>query len=191
VTFPVCLLLAGAADPLIRFVYGTDWGPAAPALVWLAILGAFRILFELAYDYLVVVGVSRSIFALQIATLAALIPALVFGAHAFGIAGVAGAQVLVASLVALPLYLALFHRAGLEVGNVLGRLWLPVLIAAGVGASALGLATALPSDIAAIVLAGLVALLALASLVYRDRDELAQLRGSALAAGVPEPQAGA
>jgi O-antigen/teichoic acid export membrane protein len=190
VTFPVCLLLAGAADPLIRFVYGTDWAPAAPALVWLAILGAFRILFELAYDYLVVVGVSRSIFALQIATLAALIPALVFGAHAFGIAGVAGAQVLVASLVALPLYLVLFHRAGLEVANVLGRLWLPVLIAAGVGASALGLATALPSDVAAIVLAGLVALLALASLVYRDRDELAQLRGSALAAGVPEPQAG-
>jgi O-antigen/teichoic acid export membrane protein len=190
VTFPVCLLLAGAAEPLIRFVYGTDWAPAAPALVWLAILGAYRILFELAYDYLVVVGVSRSIFALQLATLAALIPALVVGSHASGISGVAAAQVLTATVVALPLYLVLFHRAGLQVGNVLARLWLPVLIAAGVGLSALGLASALPSDVAAIVLAGLVALLALASLVYRDRGELQQLRGSALAGAVAKPQAG-
>jgi O-antigen/teichoic acid export membrane protein len=187
VTFPVCLLVAGAAEPLIRFVYGESWTPAASALVWLGILAAFRILFELAYDYLVVVGVSRSILVLQLVTLAALVPALIVGAEAFGISGAAAAQVVVAGCVALPLYLLLFHRAGVPARNLLGRLWLPVLIAGGVGLSALGLASALPSDIAAIVLAGVVALVALAGLVYRDRDELQRLRGSALANAAERP----
>jgi PST family polysaccharide transporter len=181
VTFPVCLLLAGAAEPLIRFVYGAGWAPAASALMWLGVMAAFRILFELAYDYLVVVGVSSSIFTLQVVTLVVLVPALVLGAHLWGIAGVAAAQVAVAGLVALPLYLVLFKRAGLVVPRVLARLVLPVLAAIAVGASALGLASVLPSDVVAILAGGAVALLALGSLVYRDRAELAQLRGAALA----------
>jgi PST family polysaccharide transporter len=189
VTFPVCLLLAGAAEPVIRFVYGADWTPAASALVWLAVMAAFRILFELAYDYLVVVGVSRSIFTLQLITLVALVPALIVGAHTYGTPGVAAAQVVIATTVMLPLYLRLFHRAGLEVPRVLARLFLPVLIAAGVGASALALTFLLSSDIIAMLLAGCVALLALGSLVYRDRAQLALLRGSALAGAVAQEQA--
>jgi len=189
VTFPVCLLLAGAAEPVIRFVYGADWTPASSALLWLGIMAAFRILFELAYDYLVVVGVSRSIFTIQLVTLVALVPALVVGAHTYGTPGVAAAQVLVAGVVMFPLYLRLFHRAGLEVPRVLARLALPVLAAAGVGASALALASALPSDVIALLAGGGVALLALGSLVYRDRAELAQLRGSALAGAAVQEQA--
>jgi hypothetical protein len=104
---------------------------------------------------------------------------------------VAAAQVIVATVVMLPLYLRLFHRAGLEVPLVLARLWLPVLIAAGVGASALALTFVLTSDIVAIFLAGCVALLALGSLVYRDRDELAQLRGAALAGAVAQERVSA
>jgi O-antigen/teichoic acid export membrane protein len=188
VTFPICLLLSGAAVPLIRFVYGGAWTPAASVLVWMGILAAFRILFELAYDYLVVVGVSRSILGLQVATLAVLVPALIVGCQASGISGAAAAQVAVAGCVALPLYLLLFRRVGVPATNLLGRLWLPVLIAGGVGLSALGMARALQSDMAAIVLAGLVALAALAGLVYRDRDELQRLRGSALASAAANQQ---
>jgi PST family polysaccharide transporter len=190
ITFPVCLLLAGAAEPVIRFVYGADWTPAASALAWLAVMAAFRILFELAYDYLVVIGVSRSIFTVQLVTLVALVPTLVVGAHLYGTPGVAAAQVVVATVVMLPLYLRLFHRAGLQVPRVLARLALPVLIAAGVGGSALALTFVLSSDIIAMLLAGAVALLALGSLVYRDRDELAQLRGSALAGAVAQEPVG-
>jgi O-antigen/teichoic acid export membrane protein len=181
ITFPVCLLLAGAAEPLVRFVYGPAWAPAASALLWLGVLAAFRILFELAYDYLVVVGVSRSILALQLVTLAVLVPALIVGCRWSGISGAAAAQVAVAAGVALPLYLVLFSRAGMGVRNVLGRLWLPVLGATGVGGSALALSRVAGSDLAAILAAGLVALAALAALVYRDRAELQRLRGSALA----------
>jgi O-antigen/teichoic acid export membrane protein len=181
VTFPVCLLLSGAAEPLIRFVYGEQWVPAAAALVWLGILTAFKILFELAYDYLVVVGISRSILGLQAITLVALVPALYLGSQEFGIAGTAAAQVVVAATVALPLYLVLFHRAGVPAPRLLGRLWLPGLIAGGVALAAMGLADVVPSDIVAIFLAGLVALAALAGLVWRNRTELQRLRGASLA----------
>ena len=112
VTFPACLVLAGAAEPLIRIVYGDVWAPAASALLWLAVLAAFKILFELAYDYLVVVGVGRSILVLQLVTLAALVPALIIGANASGITGAALSQVIVAACVVLPAYLFLFSRAG-------------------------------------------------------------------------------
>ena len=181
VTFPVCLLLAGAAEPLIRFVYGDAWAPAASALVWLAVFAAFRIVFELAYDYLVVVGVSRSILMLQTTTLALLIPALIAGSKLWGIAGTAAAQVVVAIVVVLPLYLVLFRRVGLPAGRLLGRTWVPVLTGLGVGASAFALAAILRgSNLGACVLAGMVAAIALAALIWRDRQQLGVLRGKAL-----------
>jgi hypothetical protein len=71
----------------------------------------------------------------------------------------------------------LFARAGLRPGRLLGRIWLPVLIACGVGLAALGIGQVLPSDLPACALDGLVTLLALAVLIHRDRTELRRLRG--------------
>ena len=61
VTLPACLFISGSADPIVRFVYGNRWIPAASALGWLAAFACFKILFELLYDYLVVVGAAGSI----------------------------------------------------------------------------------------------------------------------------------
>lgn len=177
VTFPVCLLLSGAAGPIVGFVYGGEWAPAAAVLVWLGVLAAFKILYELAYDYFVVIGASRAILALQAITLATLIPAVVVGSELSGIAGAAAAQVAVAAGVMLPLYVVLFARAGLDPARLLGRIWLPALIAGSVGLIALGISEVLPSDLFACILAGLVTLVALAGLVFRDRAELSRLRG--------------
>jgi O-antigen/teichoic acid export membrane protein len=177
VTFPVCLLLSGAAGPIVGLVYGHAWAPAAPVLAWLGVLAAFKILYELAYDYLVVIGASRAILALQVITLGTLIPALVAGVLASGIVGAAAAQVAVAAVVMLPLYVVLFARAGLHPRRLLGRIWFPMLAALGVGLAALGISAALPSDLPACALAGLVALTALAALIHRDRSELSRLRG--------------
>jgi O-antigen/teichoic acid export membrane protein len=177
VTFPICLLLAGAAGPIIGFVYGSAWAPAAAVLAWLGVLAAFKILYELAYDYLVVIGASHAILILQAVTFASLIPALIVGVNISGIAGAAAAQVAVAAGVTLPLYVLLFARAGLHPSRLLGRLWLPVLSAATVGLSALGISKLLPSHLAACVLAGVVTILALAALIHRDRAELSRLRG--------------
>jgi O-antigen/teichoic acid export membrane protein len=177
IAFPVCLLLSGAAKPIIGFVYGPAWAPAAAVLAWLAVLAAFKILYELAYDYLVVIGASRAILALQAITLASLIPALIGGVLLAGSAGAAAAQVAVAAIVMLPLYVFLFARAGLHPRALLARIWLPVLIAVTVGLSALGISEMLQSDLSSCVLAGAVTLLALAGLIHRDRAEVRRLRG--------------
>ena len=177
VTFPICLLLSGASGPIIGFIYGGAWAPAAAVLAWLGVLAAFKILYELAYDYLVVIGASRAILVLQATTFVALIPALIVGVNMSGIAGAAAAQVAVALGVTLPLYVVLFARAGLHPGRLFGRLWLPVLTAASVGLSALGISELLPSNLAACVLAAVITLLALAAVIHRDRAELSRLRG--------------
>jgi len=38
-TLPICLLISGAAVAILRLVYGAAFVPAAPALLWLAVLG--------------------------------------------------------------------------------------------------------------------------------------------------------
>ena len=177
VVLPVCLLLSGAAGPIIGTVYGHRWAPAAGVLVWLGILAAFKILYELAYDYLVVIGASRAILGLQAVTLASLIPALIAGTAAAGINGAAASQVVIAAGVMLPLYVFLFARAGLHPRRLLARVWMPVVIGAGVGLSALAVGRVLHSDLAACAVDGLVAATALAGLILRDRRELKQLRG--------------
>ena len=81
VALPVCLLIGGAAKPLISFVYGARWVPADQPLMWLALLGAVQVFFLLAYDYLVVLVRSRFLLIVQLVWLLVLVPALTAGAH--------------------------------------------------------------------------------------------------------------
>lgn len=71
VLLPVCAVMMGCSVALVTFVYGDAWAPAGLALVWLAPLAALRIIHELLYDYLVVLGLSMSIFNVQAAALVA------------------------------------------------------------------------------------------------------------------------
>src|SRR6516162_5029345 len=102
VTLPVCLLISGAAVPLVHFVYGSRWGLAANALVWLGGLAALRIMFEFIYDFFVVLARSRVVFTVQLVWLIVLIPALIVGTRAYGIAGAGMAEVVVALGLVLP-----------------------------------------------------------------------------------------
>ena len=43
VAIPACLALSGAADPIVEFVYGAAWLPAAEPLLWLAALAALSL----------------------------------------------------------------------------------------------------------------------------------------------------
>jgi O-antigen/teichoic acid export membrane protein len=181
VMLPACLLLAGTAEPLVSFVYGEAWTAAAAALVWLGGLAVFRIFFELAYDYLVVLGDSRAILKLQILWFLPLVPALVLGASLAGIAGVAAAQVCVAATIVMPLYLRQLGKTGVRAGELLRRVRLPAVVAAGVGVSAV-LGQQVSSGITALMLSGLLALLAVGGLLYRNRIEVNRLRGASTAA---------
>ena len=77
--------------------------------------------------------------------------------------------------VVLPLYALLFARAGLRPRRLLGRLWLPVVIACAAGFRRLESATC-DSDLPACISMA-VTLIALGGLVHRDRTELRRLRG--------------
>lgn len=131
---PACLLLSVFATPLIGFVYGEKWLPAAGPLPFLSVLALARVMGELAYDFLVALGRSRSNLAVQGLWLASLVPALLVGVSVGGIEGVAIAHALVAVLVVAPAFTLLLRRSGLSVRDIVVQLVRPVagLVLAGV-----------------------------------------------------------
>ena len=186
-TLPVCLLLSGSAVPLVSLVYGPRWEPAARALAWLALLGALRILFWLAYDYFVVLARSRAVFTVQLVWLLALIPSLIAGARLGGIAGVAIAGLAVAGCVVLPWYLTELSRAGIRARALGARLWLPLAAAAAAGAAARAAAKLIPGDLAACAAGAAAAVIATGLLSLRMRPVLAELRPALAGQDAPQP----
>ncbi len=136
VTLPVCVLLSVLAVPVVRFVYGAKWAPAAAALAFLAILAAFRVGLELAYDFLVAVGKSRVLLWLQGLWLAALIPTLAIGARLGGIRGVGAGHVAVVALVVTPAVLWELHRLGIRLHDLRRNLVRPIVGVALMGFTA-------------------------------------------------------
>jgi O-antigen/teichoic acid export membrane protein len=175
-TLPVCLFISGSAMPLLGFVYGPRWVPAADALMWLAVLSGLRILYELVYDFFVVLARSRVVFTVQLVWLLALVPALIAGARAGGISGAGLAEVAVAACVVLPWYLRELSKVGIGRRALAARLWLPLLVAAGVGGLAAAAARTIPVDLAALAAGGVVTLAATGLLAYLMRHSLAALR---------------
>jgi PST family polysaccharide transporter len=176
ITLPVCLVVTGAAEPIVTVIYGPEWAPAAAALGWLGVLAGMRILFELFYDYFVVLGSSRVVFTVQLIWLLALVPALYVGAQLGGIAGAAAAHVAVAALVVLPLYLRELHRAQIGWRSLAARMIVP--LASGLAAAVVALTAheLIALDLVALAVAGAGMLAVLALSAKRMRASVAQLR---------------
>jgi PST family polysaccharide transporter len=111
---PITVLTALLSAPLVAFLYGATWAPAAPALFFLMILMAARVLISLVFDILTSAGATRATLWLNLAWAAALIPALIIGVHLDGIRGAAAAHALIAMVVAIPLATFLLHREGVR-----------------------------------------------------------------------------
>ena len=184
ITLPACVVLATAADPLITLVYGQVWQPAAAVLTWLALLAALRILFELVYDYFVVLANTRVVLIVQIVWLAALVPALYYGASVGDAAGAAGAAFAVAAFVVAPVYLYELRRTRIAPVAVGRRLAPAVLASLGVAAVSVVAAQFISADLIAVLVAGLAAGAALALLLYSMRGAVRALRS----VGSPEPE---
>jgi PST family polysaccharide transporter len=176
VTLPVCLVLSGAADPIISVVYGAAWAPAAAALGWLGLLAGFRIMFELFYDYFVVLGSTRVVFTVQLIWFVALVPALYAGAQLAGIAGAAAAHVFVASGLVLPLYLFELHRVGIAWRPLAHGVALPLGCGACVAVVSLAAHRLISLDLLALAVAGGAMLAALAVEARRMRATVRTLR---------------
>ena len=176
ITLPICLVLTGAAEPIIAVVYGPEWAPAAAALGWLGLLAGLRILFELFYDYFVVLGSTRVVFTVQVIWLVVLVPCLYAGAELGGIAGAAAAHVAVAVLVVLPLYLLELHRAKIAWRSLAAGVAVPLACGLGAALVALTAQRLISPDLIALGVAGAGVLAALAVEARRMRATVRQLR---------------
>lgn len=176
ITLPSCLLISGAAVPIVHFVYGIRWAMAVQALVWLGGLAAVRILFEFIYDFFVVLARSRVVFTVQVVWLIVLVPALIAGTWAYGIGGAAMAEVAVGLFAVLPWYMVELGKVGIDWRPLLRRVWLPLLAAATVGAAAHVIAGVISQAFVACAVAGLLALVVVSLLGYRLWPTVTALR---------------
>ncbi|MGO4590141.1 oligosaccharide flippase family protein [Paenarthrobacter sp. 2TAF44] len=176
VLLPTCAVMMGCAVPLVTLVYGDAWAPAGVALIWLAPLTAFRVLHELIYDYLVILGLSVSIFTVQLVALGALVPSLIAGALFGGMPGLAAAPVAVAAAVTSPLYLKAMRRAKVPLRAMAVRLLRPACVAAGAGLASMLLSQFIRSPLEAVLASTGVGVLALAATLALARHDLAGVR---------------
>ena len=108
----VAALLSPLARPTVTFVYGPKWLGSAGALGLLAVFGAMRVVFDLMATFLIARGWSRPVLLVQVAWVAALVPAMIVGVHAWGIVGAGVAHLVVAFTVVLPAYMLVLNRQG-------------------------------------------------------------------------------
>ncbi|MCT9818999.1 lipopolysaccharide biosynthesis protein [Microbacterium sp. W1N] len=179
VAVPACLAVSGAAQPVIEFVYGTAWLPAAQVLLWLAAFAAFRIGFELAYDYLVVLGRSGWILVTQAVALAAGLPLMLALVVPFGAPGVAAAQVIVAAAVLTPLYALLLNRNGVRAAALARAVMLPAVAGGVVWCAGWALSQAAMPDLLTAAIAGGIAVAVIGALLTLHRDDVRRFRDAA------------
>lgn len=170
-TIPTCVLLAGLGDPLVRFVYGRRWAPAAAPLALLVVLSAARVVLELTYDCLASVGRSRAILVIQVLWLIALLPALAVGAHLDGIRGVAAGHVVVVLVLVLPAYLVALRPFGIRAGALARSLARPLLGGALMAVVAVLVQQTLRGDLQQLIVGGSLCSLTYAVIVFPMRDE--------------------
>jgi PST family polysaccharide transporter len=133
-SFPVALFIGALAQPLVRGVYGNRWIGAATALTWLALFGAFRTTMDLFVDFLIALGRTRRVMAVQLLWLGTLIPAMVVGVRVAGLAGAGAAHVAVAALLVMPAYVLAGRKVGVAAAPLL-RLMLVILAWSGFAAT--------------------------------------------------------
>jgi PST family polysaccharide transporter len=137
-TLPLCVLLAGYSGPIVSFLYGVKWMPAADAVRFLAVLTLGRVAVELTYDYLAAGARTRETVWLHLIWLIALVPALIIGARQNGITGVAVAHAIVTCVVVFPLLAVLLKRDKIDL-LAIARMSGPAVLGAAVIGATIGL----------------------------------------------------
>ena len=176
VAIPACTLLAAAAVPVVRVVYGEQWLPSAAVLTWLAVTAITRIFFELSYDYLVVRGATRNILVVQVVWLIALPPVLLAGVHLFGLVGAAAGQVLVSVLVVVPAYCLLLRRAGVRLTGLAREVAPSAVAGVAIVGFTYAVARSISLPLVVCLVAGLFGMTVVATLLFLKRRKLALIR---------------
>ena len=155
---PIAAFTCAFATPLITTVYGEKWAAAGPVLSVLALYGMVFVLGLLFANVLISTGKTGVLFAVQIAALVALLPALAVGVNLRGLVGAGIAHIVVISVVTLPAYLVAVRRATGVRARRLARALVRPLAAALVAVAAARLAAvAVGPDAAKLAIGGLTA----------------------------------
>lgn len=179
VALPVCMALSGAAEPVVRFLYGVQWAPAAAVLVWVAVFSALRIWFELCYDFLVVCASPVRVLLIQVGTVVVGVPLMLSVADSQGAPGVARIQLVVGLAVSLPLYVLALRTAGVQPTRLVGAVLVPMGAAVAVWLMARALAGSVDDALLASCAAAGSAAAVIGVLGWWRRDDLRRLRSTA------------
>lgn len=162
VACPIAAFTCAFAYPLIETVYGARWLAAAPVLSVLAMYGVLYVLGMLFDNIMIASGKTTSMFAVQLAALVALVPALFVGVRTGGLVGVGIGHIVVVLLVTMPAYMiALYRITGAGLGVTLRALSRPGIAALSATGAALLATDALSLPIAKVAVA-----LVVGSIVY-------------------------
>ncbi len=141
---PACLLIAGAADPVMRILYADKWVEAIPLLQVLAIGAITAIAGAPAVNMLHARGLYVTHMWFSVLRAICIVVFVTIGAWQFGAVG-AAAGVLLARFVVNPLmYLVAARPAGVGVSSLWGVFGLPMLLGGVAVAAGLGLAALVP-----------------------------------------------
>ena len=147
-------LLSLLGPEAVHVVYGERWVPATAALRWLAVLGAARVLIDLAYDALAAVGRTTRLLVLQLIWIGLLIPGLAIGAKHAGIRGAGIAHVIIALGYVVPAYVVTLRWIGVRPATLAASIW-RVLLACGFSAAVILALRTLPlGELGTLVVAG-------------------------------------
>jgi O-antigen/teichoic acid export membrane protein len=135
---PIAGLIAVLAGPLILFLYGEKWLPAAAPLRFLMVLMIVRMVTGLCQDILTSTGATHWTLVVNVGWLVVCAPALWLATRADGAEGTAIAQGVVGVLVAFPLMAYALHKVGVRIVPLARKLIRPTL--AGVLAALVALA---------------------------------------------------
>ncbi|MGC0271036.1 lipopolysaccharide biosynthesis protein [Glutamicibacter soli] len=186
-TVPLFAFVSGASRSLVEFIYGSQWLPSAAVLSFLVFSALVRLAYELMYDYLVVLGRTGTVFAVQLVSLCIMVPALLLGGYLRGLVGLSAAHALVSWLVILPMYGFQLSRAGVKISAIVRRALSPVLIGLGVGIASYYITLFIPSTFWGLAAGGTLAFICTATMLYVRRADLAVVRGIGQAKTEAEP----
>lgn len=177
------VMLAVLSGPVVELVYGEKWLPAAVILAWLGLFGALRTLFDLSASYLLARGASKATFLVQVAWIAALVPAVFSGVGAVGSSGAAIAHLGTAVLIVCPAYAFALRASGANLLAIGARLWPPVAAAVPAAGAAIVVMALQPTPLASLFAGGaagtcVYALLLLAWFRRQVREAIRWMPGS-------------
>jgi len=176
VAIPACLAISGAATPIIAFLYGAEWLPAADILVFLAALAALKVWFELIYDYLVVLGRSGTVLVIQLIWFVTAVPAMLAGVALMGAPGAALGQLAAVVIIVLPCYLVVLRRVGVRTFAFIGAAAVPTLAGLALWCGCWLIARFVSPPVLAAFTAGALAFLVIAALAFWRRADVRLIR---------------